>query len=75
MKKNSQCEKPYKGNAGMINESPTIIIENAVAELYKGYFRLRNEKRYQEEYDAMGSLIDMLSADRQHMRQKYKLEI
>lgn len=51
------------------------IIENAVAELYRGYFKLRESKQYQEEYDSMGTLISMLTKDRQHIRQTYKVEI
>lgn len=50
------------------------IIETAIGELYRGYFKLRNEKKYQEEYDAMGVLLNMLTADRQLLRTKYKVE-
>ena len=47
------------------------LIENAVGELYKGFYRLRQAKQYQEEYDAMGTLLNMLMKDRQHLRDKY----
>lgn len=58
-----------------MKNDPDKIIENGVAELYRGLFKLREEKRYQEEYDAMGVLINMLSTDRQYMRTKYELDI
>lgn len=55
--------------------TPDQIIENGVAEIHRGFFRLRKDKRYQEEYDAMGTIISMLSEARQHMRKTFKLEI
>lgn len=55
--------------------TPNQIIEHAVGMLYQEYFKLRQEKQYQEEYDAMGTLISMLYKDRQHMRKTYKLDI
>ncbi len=48
------------------------MVDTAVGDLFAAYFRLRQEGRLQEEYDAMGTLISMLSIDRQHMRQKFK---
>lgn len=51
------------------------IIEEAIGNLYRGYFKLRQEKRYQEEYDSMGTLINMLTKDRQHLRSKYEISI
>lgn len=56
-------------------KSPEKIIEDAVGELYRGYYFLREAKQYQTEYDAMGTLINMLSKDRQHIRATYKIEI
>ena len=47
------------------------IIENAVGELYRGFFRLRESKQYQREYDTMGSIINMLMVDREHTLKKY----
>jgi len=49
------------------------IIEKAVGELYRGYFKLREAKEYQEEYDAMGTLMNMLMKDRDNLRMKYKV--
>ncbi len=56
------------------NKEAIAIIENAIAELYRGYFKLRMNRKYQEEYDSMGSLINMLSVDRQNIRIKYKID-
>lgn len=53
---------------------PETITEQAVGDLYRGYFLLREAKKYQEEYDSMGTLMNMLMKDRQHLREKYKLE-
>lgn len=45
-------------------------IEKAVGELYKQYYRLRAHKLYQEEYDSMGTLMNMLMGDRQSLRDR-----
>jgi hypothetical protein len=50
-------------------------IEKAVGELYSAYFKLRQAKQYQEEYDSMGTLLNMLMKDRQELRQKYKVNV
>lgn len=52
-----------------------MIIENAVGELYRGYYRLRQGQQYQEEYDCMGALITMLMQDRDYIRKKYNVVI
>jgi hypothetical protein len=51
------------------------IIENGVAEIYRGFFRLREMGEYQEEFNAMGALLNMLIEDRQHLIKKYKVEM
>lgn len=56
-------------------KTPDQIIEDAIGELYRGYFKLREAKQYQVEYDSMGTLINMLTKDRQSMREKYKIEM
>jgi hypothetical protein len=43
-----------------MTDDPDQIIENAVGELYRGFYRLRQQKQYQEEYDSMGALLNML---------------
>jgi hypothetical protein len=54
-----------------MTDDPNKIIENAVGELYRGYYLLRQQKRYQEEYDSMGTLMDMLLKDRDYIRKTY----
>ena len=52
-------------------EAANAIIENAIGELYRGLFRLRELKEYQEEYDTLGTLLNMLMEDREHIRSTY----
>lgn len=47
------------------------VIEKAIADLYVGFFRLRKAGLYQREYDTVGTIIDMLTRDRQHLRNVY----
>jgi hypothetical protein len=54
-----------------MSEDPKDIVENAIGELYRGFYRLRQSQQYQEEYDSMGALMNMLMKDREYMRQKY----
>jgi hypothetical protein len=54
-----------------MTDDPNEIIENAVGELYRGFYRLRQQKQYQEEYDSMGTLMDMLLKDRDYIRKTY----
>ena len=49
------------------------IIENAIAELYRGFYRLRQSKQYQREYDTMGDILMMLQKDRRDIREMYKV--
>ena len=53
-------------------EEANAIIEKAVGELYRGLYRLRQLKEYQEEYDSMGTIINMLMEDRNWIRSTYK---
>ena len=55
----------------MMTDDPNQIIDNAVGELYRGYYLLRQQKRYQEEYVSMGVLMDMLLKDRDYLRKTY----
>lgn len=49
------------------------IIENAVGELYRGFYRLRKSKQYQREYDTMGDILMMLQKDRRNLREMYEV--
>lgn len=54
--------------------NPDRIIEDGVSELYRGFYWLRKAERYQEEYDNMGIIIDMLTRDRAHLRKYYGVQ-
>jgi hypothetical protein len=54
----------------MTNE-PNKIIDKAVGELYRGFYHLRQQRQYKEEYDSMGALINMLMQDREYLRKMY----
>lgn len=54
-----------------MTDDPNKIIENAIGELYRGYYLLRQQKQYQEEYDSMGVLMNMLLKDRVYIRKTY----
>ena len=56
-------------------EKANLIVEEAVGEMYRGFFRLREMKEYQEEFDTMGAIINMLMADRQFLLSKYGVKI
>jgi len=47
------------------------MLEQAVGLFYAGLMRLRDAGMYQREYDVMGVLINMLSEDREFLRQKH----
>ncbi len=49
------------------------IIENGVGEIYRGFFRLRQAGEYQEEYDSMGAVLNMLMQDRMHLLKTHKV--
>lgn len=49
------------------------IIENAVGELYRGFYRLRKSEQYQREYDIMGDILMMLQKDRRNLREMYEV--
>jgi hypothetical protein len=51
------------------------VIETGVGKLYNGFYRLRKSEQYQREYDTMGTIINMLMKDRQHIRETYKVEL
>ncbi len=51
-----------------VDNIPVTPIEKAVGDLYVEFYKLRQAGRYQEEYDAMGTLLNMLMKDRDHLR-------
>lgn len=48
-----------------------LAIQNAVGQLYRGYYQLRLLKEYEEEYESMESLIRMLSEDKNYLFEKH----
>lgn len=48
-------------------------VEDAVASLFVAFYGLRKAGLYQAEYDAMGTVINMLMTDRDHLRKTYKV--
>ena len=55
-------------------DKATEIIENAVGELYRGFFILRQAEEYEEEYRSMDTLINMLIQDAQYLYKKHITE-
>lgn len=49
------------------------IIENGIGEIYRGLFHLRNSKQYQREYETLGVIINMMTKDREHLRNTYEV--
>jgi hypothetical protein len=56
-------------------EKANLLIEQSVGEMFRGFFQLRKLKEYQEEYDTMGVIINMLMQDRQVLREKHGVKI
>ena len=56
-------------------EKANLLIEQSVGEMFRGFFQLRKLKEYQEEYDTMGVIINMLMNDRQFLREKHGVKI
>jgi len=54
-------------------EQATEVIENAVGELYRGYFMLRQMNEHKEEYNQMGTLLNMLMQDRDYLRKNHSV--
>lgn len=54
------------------NEADALI-EEGYAKMMTGFYRLRKAGLIQDEYDQMGVIISMLSEDRQHIRETYKV--
>jgi hypothetical protein len=56
------------------NEADALI-EEGYAKMMTGFYRLRKAGLIQDEYDQMGVIISMLSEDRQHIRENYKVNV
>jgi hypothetical protein len=61
------------GNNVKTIEEANTVIENAVGELYRGFYLLRQAGQIQDEYSQMDTLMSMLMKDRDYIRKKYKV--
>jgi hypothetical protein len=56
-----------------VNDDIDDLIEDGVGKMYAAFYRLREGKQYQREYDVMGTIMRMLQEDRHHLRQEYEV--
>lgn len=59
----------------MPNDEIENIIEKGVGELYRGLFQLRQSQQYQREYHTLGTIISMLTADRNYLIEVYNVNV
>lgn len=57
----------------MINKSVQELFEDGFAEIMLGAFKLRKEGKYQEAYDKLGVVLNLIMQDRQELREIYKV--
>lgn len=57
----------------MINKSVQELFEDGFAEIMLGAFKLRKEGKYQEAYDELGIVLNLIMQDRQELREIYKV--
>jgi hypothetical protein len=57
----------------MINKSVEQLFEDGFAEIMLGAFKLRKEGKYQEAYDELGVVLNLIMQDRQELREIYKV--
>jgi hypothetical protein len=57
----------------MINKSVEQLFEDGFAEIMLGAFKLRKEGKYQEAYDELGVVLNLVMQDRQELREIYKV--
>jgi len=50
------------------------LFEDGFAMVAVGAYRLMEDGKYQEAYDQLGYVLDLLMEDRQMLRKKYKVE-
>jgi hypothetical protein len=65
---------PHSERASKLVENRERV-ENAVGDLYRAFFRLRESGEFQVEYDAMTTLINMLQQDRLALIREHQDEI
>ncbi len=57
----------------MINKTAEELFEDGFAEIMLGAFKLRKEGKYQEAYDELGVVLNLIMQDRQELREIYKV--
>jgi hypothetical protein len=57
----------------VIGKTPEQLFEDGYVEIVLGAFLLRKEGKYQEAYDEIGHIINILMEDRQELRTVYKV--
>lgn len=57
----------------MINKSVQELFEDGFAEIMLGAFKLRKQGKYQEAYDKLGVVLNLIMQDRQELREIYKV--
>lgn len=57
----------------MINKSVQQLFEDGFADIMLGAFKLRKEGKYQEAYDELGVVLNLIMQDRQELRETYKV--
>lgn len=62
-------------NIALTDNEADALIEEGYAKMMTGFYRLRKAGLIQDEYDQMGVIISMLSEDRQHIRENYKVNV
>lgn len=57
----------------MIKKSAQELFEDGFARIMLGAFKLRKQGKYQEAYDELGVVLDLIMQDRQELREIYKV--
>lgn len=57
----------------MISKNVQELFEDGFAEIMLGAFKLRKEGKYQEAYDELGVVLNLIMQDRQELREIYKV--
>jgi hypothetical protein len=57
----------------VINKTVQELFEDGFAEIMLGAFKLRKEGKYQEAYDELGVVLNLIMQDRQELREIYKV--
>ena len=57
----------------MINKTAQELFEDGFSEIMLGAFKLRKEGKYQEAYDDLGIVLNLIMQDREEIRKMYKV--